>query len=71
MSNSSCLEDVTIIYTHILLLMWHLNTQQLLILIAGHVQRGDITVYFVKRETYCISFEEFDAQFNDPGAHVY
>jgi len=29
MNNSISLEDVSIIYTHILLLMWHLNTQQL------------------------------------------
>jgi len=63
--------DVGIIYTQILLLMWHLNTQHLEILIAGQVQREDITMLFVKWETYCISFEEFDAQFNDPGAHVY
>jgi len=32
---------------------------------------GDITVRFVKGETYCISFEEFKVQFDDPGAHVY
>jgi len=25
---------------------------------------------FVKGETYCISLEEFDVQFNEPGAHV-
>ena len=31
---------------------------------------GDITVHFVKWNFY-ISFEEFDAQFDDPGAHVY
>jgi len=29
MNNSISLEDFTIIYTPILLLMWHLNTQQL------------------------------------------
>jgi len=29
MNNSISLEDVDIIYTQILLLMWHLNTQQL------------------------------------------
>jgi len=29
MNNSITLEDVSIIYTQILLLMWHLNTQQL------------------------------------------
>jgi len=29
MNNSISLEDVGIIYTQILLLMWHLNTQQL------------------------------------------
>jgi len=28
-NNSIFLEDVSIIYTQILLLMWHLNTQQL------------------------------------------
>jgi len=28
-NNSITLEDVSIIYTQILLLMWHLNTQQL------------------------------------------
>ena len=37
---------------------------------SGHAQRRDI-MRFVKREAYCISFEEFDAQFDDPGAHVY
>jgi len=29
MNNSISLEDAGIIYTQILLLMWHLNTQQL------------------------------------------
>jgi len=29
MNNSISLEDVSMIYTQILLLMWHLNTQQL------------------------------------------
>jgi len=29
MNNSISLEDVSIIYTQILLLMWHLNTQQI------------------------------------------
>ena len=29
MNNSFSLEDVNIIYTQILLLMWHMNTQQL------------------------------------------
>jgi len=29
MNNSISLEDFSIIYTHILLLMWYLNTQQL------------------------------------------
>jgi len=29
MNNAISLEDVDIIYTQILLLMWHLNTQQL------------------------------------------
>jgi len=29
MNNSISLEDVSVNYTHILLLMWHLNTQQL------------------------------------------
>jgi len=29
MNNSISLEDVSIIYTQILLLMWHLNIQQL------------------------------------------
>jgi len=29
MNNSTSLEDVSIIYTQILLFMWYLNTQQL------------------------------------------
>jgi len=68
MNNSISLEYVSIIYTHILLLMWHMDTTAIN---SGQVQRGDITVCFMKWETYCISFEEFSVQFNDPGAHVY
>jgi len=32
---------------------------------------GGITMWFVKWETYRVSFEEFDAQFIDLGAHIY
>ena len=55
-------------YTQILLLMWHMDTAAIN---SGQIQRGDITMCYVKWETDCISFEEFVAQFIDLGAHVY
>jgi len=47
MNNSVSLEDVSIMYTHILLLMWHLNTQQTNSQ-CWKCSEGDITMYSVK-----------------------
>ncbi len=39
--------------------------------LLDRLRGGDIAMCFVKWETYCISFEEFDAQFDIRSAYVY